>query len=73
MRRSSKGYWEIVDNNVSGSTTTRELDRLARRGLNLLDEVVRSAKSGDIPVSITIKDGEFIVKLGKDIKKTTLE
>jgi hypothetical protein len=72
VRRSGEGYWEIVDGNISGSTT-RELDKLARRGLNLLEEVVRSAKSGDIPVSITIRDGEFIVKLGKDIKKTTLE
>lgn len=72
VRRPSKGYWEIVDNNISGSTN-HELDRLARRGLNLLDEVVRRAKSGEIPVYLTIKGGEFTVKLGKDIKKTTLE
>ncbi len=72
VRSPGKGYWEIDDDNISESTK-RKLDKLTRRSLNLLDEAVRSAKSGEVPVSISIKGGEFTLKLGKQIKKNTFE
>lgn len=69
VRSPSKGYWEIDNDNISDSTR-RKLDRLNRRGLDLLAEAVRGAKSGEFPFSIQIKDGEFTLRLEKEVKET---
>lgn len=71
VRRPSEGYWEIVDD--SNNPTKPKLDKFTRRALNILDEVVRGAKSGDVPVSITMRDGEFTLRLGENIKQTTFD
>lgn len=71
VRRPSKGYWEIVDGNVP-ALTKPEISKLARQALNLIDEVVRAAKSGDVPVSITMREGEFTIRFGKEITQTEI-
>ncbi len=65
VRRPSEGYWEIVDD--SSNPTKPKLDKFSRRALNILEEVIRGAKSGDVPVSITIKGNEFMIKVGQNI------
>ncbi len=69
VRRPSKGYWEIVsdDGNSPGP------GKFSRRALNILAELVRDAKSGDVPVSITMRQGEFIIRFGESIKQTSIE
>ena len=69
VRRPSKGYWEIV--NDDGNSP--RLDKFSRRALNILGELVRDAKSGDVPVSITMKQGEFIIRFGESVKQTSIE
>ena len=65
VRRLSEGYWEIV--NDGSNPTKPKLDKFTRRALNILEEVIRGAKSGNVPVSITIKDNEFTIRLGENI------
>ena len=72
VRRPSKGYWEIAGGD--GNTSTKPVpDKFSRRGLNILAEFIRDAKSGDIPVLITMKDGEITIKFGESIKQTSIE
>jgi hypothetical protein len=71
VRRPSKGYWEIVNGNINQAKP--KLDKLTRRSISLLEEVLRAAKSGEVPIEMTIKDGEFTVRIGKDIKETTFK
>lgn len=72
VRRPSKGYWEIVGGNGNPSTKSGP-DKFSRRALNILAELVRDAKSGNIPVSVTMKRGEFTIKFGESIKQTSIE
>ncbi len=71
VRRASEGYWEIVDD--SNNPTKPKLDKFTRRALNILDEVIRGAKSGEVPVSITMRHGEFTLRLGENISQTTFD
>lgn len=72
VRRPSRGYWEIAGGN--GQTPTKPVpDKFSRRALNILGDLVRDAKSGDVPVLMTMKDGEFTIKIGKGIEKTVIE
>jgi len=72
VRRQSKGYWEIVGGN--GNVSTKLVpDKFSRRELNILSDLIRDAKSGDIPVLITMKDGEITIKFGESIKQTSIE
>ena len=64
VRRPSEGYWEIVDD--SSNPTKPKLDKFSRRAISILEEVIRGAKSGDVPVSITIKGNEFMIKVGQN-------
>ena len=72
VRRPSKGYWEIVGDNDNPSTKPGP-DKFSRRALNILAEPVRDAKSGEIPVLITMKQGEFTIKFGESVKQTSIE
>ena len=70
--RQSKGYWQIAGGN--GNVTTKPVpDKFSRRGLNILSDLIRDAKSGDIPVLITMRDGEITIKFGESIKQTLIE
>jgi hypothetical protein len=71
VKRPSDGFWEIVDD--STKSIKPKPDKFTRRALNILEEIIRGAKSGEVPVSITMGDGEFKLKLGENIKHTTLE
>ena len=64
VRSRSKGYWEVDNDGISESTQSK-LDKLNRQSLSLLGEALKSAKSGDVPFSISIKGGEFIFRLGQ--------
>jgi len=72
VRRPIKGYWEIVGGNGKSSTKPGP-DKFSRRALNILADLVRDAKSGDVQALITMKDGEFTIKIGEDIKKTSIQ
>ncbi len=72
VRRPSKGYWEIAGGNGSQSSRLGP-DKFSRRGLNILADLVRDAKSGDVPVFITMRNGEFTIKFGESIKQTSIE
>ena len=70
VRRPSEGYWEIVDD--SNNPTKPKLDKFTRRALNILEEVIRGAKSGDVPVSVN-SPSLIVIRLGKNIKQTTFD
>jgi hypothetical protein len=70
--RPIKGYWEIVGNNGNQPDKFRP-DKFSQRALNILTELVKNAKSGDIPVSVTMKPGEIHIRFGENIKQTSIE
>jgi hypothetical protein len=72
VRRPTKGYWEIISGNGKTSPNPGP-DKYSRRALNILADIVRSVKSGEVQALITMKDGEFTVKIGEDIKKTSIQ
>ncbi|MEE8471445.1 MAG: hypothetical protein V3S51_08960 [Dehalococcoidia bacterium] len=72
VRRPSRGYWEIAGGNGDPSITPGP-DKFSRRALNMVAELVRDAKSGDVPVLITMKRGEFTIKFGENIRQTSIE
>ena len=72
VRRPTKGYWEIVDG--AGKSSSKPWpDKYSKRALNILADIIRNVKSGEIPALIIMKGGEFTVKIGKDIKETVIQ
>lgn len=72
VRRPSRGYWEIADAKSTPSAKPGP-DKFSRRALNILAELVRDAKSGEVSTLITMKHGEFTIKFGESIKQTSLQ
>ncbi len=72
VRRPIKEYWEIVGDDGNASTKPGP-DKFSRRALNLVAELVRDAKSGDVPVSITMRQGEFTIRFGENVQQTSTE
>ncbi len=72
VRRPTKGYWEIVDG--AGKSSSKPWpDKYSKRALNILADIIRNVKSGEVPALIIMKGGEFTVKIGKDIKETVVQ
>jgi len=67
VRKHSRGYWEIAKNGAKGSTETT-IERLAKKQLRVLEEIIKNIKSENIPFSITIKNGEITLKVGSTVK-----
>lgn len=72
VRRPTKGYWEIVNSNEQSSSKPYP-DKYSKRALNILAEIIRNVKSGEVPALITMKGGEFTVKIGENIKETVIQ
>lgn len=72
VRRPTKGYWEIVSSNGNQPDKSRP-DKFSRRALNILAEIVKNARSGDVPVSVTMKPGDVHIRFGENIKQTSID
>jgi restriction endonuclease Mrr len=75
-----RGYWEITSSGIQRLTgksqsPTHLLQSLAatdKKIIKLLYDTARAIQRGEVAAEITMKEGEFTIKIGKDIRHTTV-
>ena len=73
-----KGFWEITSlgiQRLTGSSKpsvqqVQKLSKSERKVMDLIVESVKAIKDGEVPATVIMKEGEFTIKLGEDIKQT---
>ena len=76
-----KGFWEITTlgiqrlalTNVSSAKPTPNRNTVVKDATNLLFDAAKYIKHEDFPATIVIGTNEITIRLGENIKRTTVE
>lgn len=73
-----KSFWKITGLGIqrltgSSQPSAQQVQKLSKsegKVMDLIVEAAKSIKNGEVPATVIMKEGEFTIKLGKDIKQT---